>query len=386
MKVLVSGAGIAGSALAFWLHREGAEVTVVERAPAFREGGYMIDVWGAGYEALERMGLLERVRERAYSFDRLAFVNERGAETSSLEAEWFAHALGQRFFSVPRGDLARVLFEALPSDLDVRFGATVSALRDGDEDIVATIGEREERFDLVVGADGSRSHVRELTFGPIASFEKFLGYWAASFVADDYPHRDEGVYVSFARPGRQISRYALRENRTAFLIVASAGRPPNAHDLGAQKRLARERFGEDGWESREIVERLEETQELYFDSVSQIHAPRWATGRVVLVGDAAYCPSLLAGAGAAFAMLGAYVLAGELGRAPNDVASAVATYEKRLRPFIEKQQASAASFAGSFAPSTTLGLTIRDLALKAMRWRPLAAWYAKRTFAQPFEW
>lgn len=146
----------------------------------------------------------------------------------------------------------------------------------------------------------------------------------------------------------------------------------------------RERFAQDGWECPQILERLDGVDDLYFDAVSQIRAPAWSRGRVALVGDAAYCPSLLAGAGAAFAMLGAFLLAGELQRADGDPA-ALRAYEGRLRRYIERQQASAVRFASSFAPRTALGLSLRNAALNLMRIGPLGAWYARRAFANELE-
>ena len=382
-RVLISGAGIGGPALAFWLLRRGLSPTLIERAPRFRDGGYMIDVWGLGYELVERMGLLEAALERAYVIDRLAFVDEAGRRVSGFDADAFRRAFMGRFFSIPRGDLARLVFGAVESHVETLYSTSIEALAQDDSGVdVELSGGRSRRFDIVVGADGLRSRVRECVFGGPERFEKYLGYCAASFVTRGYPHRDEGSYLSFARPGRQISRYALREDRSAFLLVFAQDErleiPP--HDTAAQKRVLRERFGADGWECPEILERLDGADDLYFDAVSQIRAPSWSRGRVVLVGDAAYCPSLLAGAGSAFAMLGAYALAGEMERAGANHAAVFAAYERRLRPFIEEQQKKAVRFASSFAPRTALGLSLRNAALGLMRIEPVAAWYSRRMF------
>ena len=243
-----------------------------------------------------------------------------------------------------------------------------------------------QRFDLVIGADGLRSGVRESAFGPARPFEHYLGYCAASFVTTGYPHRDDGVYLSFAQPGRQVSRYAMRGDRSAFLFVFAADEPPaGPHDRAAHEATLRRVFGGDGWETPEMLARLGDADDLYFDAVSQIRMPQWHRGRVALVGDAAYCPSLLAGAGAAFAMLGAYVLAGELARAGGDHVVAFAAYERRLRPFIEAQQRDAERFAGSFAPKTAFGLFVRNAVLGLMRFEPLARWYSRRMFEHAFD-
>ncbi|MGH7838784.1 MAG: FAD-binding domain, partial [Candidatus Binataceae bacterium] len=170
-------------------------------------------------------------------------------------------------------------------------------------------------------------------------------------------------YLSYAAPGCQISRYALRDDRTAFFFVFESEKPlkNSVHDLVAQKQILRNRFSREAWiEWPEIERRLEDCNDLYFDAVSQMILPCWSQERISLVGDAAYCPSLLAGEGAAFAMVGAYILAAELERAAGDYVRAFAEYERRFRQFIERKQKQARGFAASFAPKTALGLFVRD--------------------------
>jgi 2-polyprenyl-6-methoxyphenol hydroxylase-like FAD-dependent oxidoreductase len=385
-RVLISGAGIAGPSLAFWLRRLGAQPTLVERAPGFRDSGYMIDVWGLGYDLIERMGLLDAALDLGYRMQRVIFVDEGGQPVSGFDANVFERAVNGRFFSIPRGDLARVIFDSVAGEIETLYSTEVTSLHEDPSGVeVELAGRPAQRFDLVVGADGLRSGVRGLAFGPQERFEKYLGYCAAAFVAENYPHRDAATYVSYAQPGRQISRYALRGNRTAFLLVFARQTIPASHDLASRKRLLREEFRNDGWEVPEILARLDDTDDLYFDAVSQIRVQRWTCGRIALVGDAAYCPSLLAGAGAAFAMLGAYVIAGELQRSPRDPVTAFARYERRLRPFLDAEQLRAARFASSFAPRTALGLRIRNAVLDLMRFKPLGVWYARRMFAPALE-
>ena len=387
LRILISGAGIAGPSLAHWLLRYGFEPTMIEHAPAFRRNGYMIDVWGVGFDILERYDLLEPARQRGYVFDTLKFVDERGTKLSAVGAEVFRRALGGKFFSIPRADLARVIYETVESRAEVLYGTSIHALRQDPGGVEVELSSGEARqFDIAIGADGLHSRVRELVFGPESRFEISLGYFAASFIIDGYPHRDEGAYVSFARPGRQVSRYAMRENRSAFLFVFTddAKSPIHAHDGQAQRALLRTKFGDDGWEIPEILARLEATNELYFDTVSQIHMSRWTEGRVALVGDAAHSPSLLAGAGAAFAMLGAYVLARELHRAEGNIIEAFGAYEQCLQSFMVRQQRAAARFAGSFAPKTALGLRFRDVVLNLMNVPGLGTSLARSMFGTTF--
>jgi 2-polyprenyl-6-methoxyphenol hydroxylase-like FAD-dependent oxidoreductase len=383
LRVLIAGAGIAGPSLAYWLLRHGFEATLVERAHAFRAGGYMLDVWGVGFDLLERYGLLESARQRGYVFDRLRFVDERGMEVSGIGGKTLTRVFQGRFFSIARGDLARVIYETIQDRVETLYGTSIRACHQDEDGIdveLSTGGRR--RFDLLVGADGLHSHVRDLAFGTAARFEKYLGYLVASFIAEGYPHRDEGAYVSFARPGRQAARYAMREGRSAFLFVfASATKPDlDDQDVAAQKGLLRATFAGDGWEVPEILASLDSTAELYLDAVSQVRMAHWTDGRVALLGDAAYSPSLLAGAGAAFAMLGAYVLAEELHRAEGDYARALRAYEGRLQPFIRRQQNAAVRFAGSFAPKTAFGIRVRDSALKLMNLPVLGTWLARSMF------
>jgi 2-polyprenyl-6-methoxyphenol hydroxylase-like FAD-dependent oxidoreductase len=358
-RVLISGAGIAGPSLAHWLLHYGFEPTLIERAPAFREGGYMIDVWGTGHDIVERYGLLEPARQRGYVFDRLKFVDARGKEVSGCGGAVFRRALGGKFFSIPRGDLARTIYDTIDNRAETLYSTSIHAFHQDVDgvDVEFSTGE-ERRFDLLIGADGLHSRAREIAFGAEVQFEKYLGYVAASFIANGYPHRDEATYVSFARPGCQVSRYAMRQDQSAFLLVFAEKNKPAiaAHDSAAQKALLHSKFANDGWEAPEILNQLDTTNDLYFDAVSQIGMARWTKGRVALVGDAAHSPSLLAGAGAAFAMLGAYILAEELHAADGDFGRAFPAYEQRLQPFILRQQNAAVGFAGSFTPKTTLGV------------------------------
>jgi 2-polyprenyl-6-methoxyphenol hydroxylase-like FAD-dependent oxidoreductase len=382
-RILISGAGIGGPALAFWLSRYGFSPTLIERAPVFRDGGYMIDVWGVGYDLVQSMGLLPAALSAGYMIDNVVFVDEAGRRRSGFGGDVFREALNGRFFSIPRGDLARLIFAE--TGAQTRYSTSIESLQENEEgvDVVFHDGAR-ERFDLVIGADGLRSKVRECVFGPEKAFEKYLGYYAASFVTQDYPYRDEGTYLSFSRPGRSIARYALRGGRSAFLFVFARDQQISARETALHKAILRETFGQDGWETAGILSCMDAADDLYFDAVSQIRMPAWAKGRIALVGDAAHCPSLMAGAGSAFAMLGAYILAGELRRADGDYTRAFAAYESRMRGFIEKQQRDAENFAPYFAPRTGFGLTLRDFVLNLMKFRPLALWYVRRNFSNAF--
>ena len=387
-SVLISGAGIAGPALAYWLRHRGFEPVLIEQSARFREGGYMIDFWGVGFDVAERMNLIPRLRDVGYFIDRLKFVDERGRTRSEFDAATLRRALGNRFFSLPRGDLARAIFDTVADKMETVFDDRIIAIHEDPDGVeVQFEHSRARRFDLVAGCDGLHSAVRQIVWGQEKEFEKYLGYYCASFLTANFPHREEQIYTSYAEPGRQISRYALRGDRTAFLPIF-AREQPLAHDpdLASAKAILRDTFTQDRWiEVPEILQRLETCDDLYFDSVSQIRMPAWSKGRVTLIGDAAYCPSLLAGEGAGFALAGAYLLAGELQRANGDHVLAYRTYEQRFRPFIERKQRSAVQFAGALTPKTRLGLIVRDLVLRLTAFSPINDWLMRRFVTDQFE-
>ncbi|MEO8368658.1 MAG: FAD-binding domain [Candidatus Solibacter sp.] len=367
MRVLISGAGIAGPTLAYWLVRYGFETTIVEKAHALRTGGYVIDFWGSGFEVAERMGLLEEIRRKAYLVEEVRAVDRSGKHIAGFPATAFGRAICGRYVSLPRGELASAIFASIGPNVETLFGDSISAMRESDSGIQVSFESGVSRkFDFVVGADGLHSRVRELTFGPESQFEKFLGYKVAAFGIDGYQARDELVYFMYTEVGQQVARFAMRNDRTMFLFTF-ADPDPDTGNPAAQKELLRRRFGASGWECPAILDALERADELYFDRVSQISMDAWSSGRVALVGDAAYCVSLLAGQGSALAMAGAYILAGELHRANGDCRSAFARYQELFGPFIQSKQQAALRFAGAFAPKSTFSLWLRNLLLNLLR-------------------
>lgn len=360
--VLIAGAGVAGPTLAYWLLRGGLKPTLVERAPEPRAGGYVIDFWGLGYEIAERMGLGDQLRAHGYDVKELRFLDAHGRRIGGFGAKVFKELAGGNYTSLPRSDLARMIYELVKDRCEVRLGDGVAALSPDDDGVdVRFDSGAHGRFDLVIGADGLHSAVRAQTFGPERAFEKYLGYVVAAFQAEAYPRRDENVYVSYGMPGTQIARLSLRDDRTLFLLVFAADDPSTAdlRDRRDQEAFIRRMIADAGWERPQIVAAMEQSGDLYFDRVSQIRLGRWSQGRVGLVGDAAFAPSLLAGQGAALAMLAAYVLAGELVSGFDDPPAALRRYEARLRGFMVDKQRSAQRFARGFAPRTPLGLWLR---------------------------
>lgn len=370
MEIAINGAGIAGPALAFWLDRLGHRVTLVEAAPSLRTGGYVIDFWGVGYEVARRMGLEQRIRGAGYPVEAIRLVDRDGRAAASLDTAAFARATGGRFTSLARGDLAAILFEAVKDRVETVLGDGIVALDQDEAGIRAAFARMpERRFDLVVGADGLHSAVRRIAFRLERQVELFLGYGVAAFELAGYRPRDELAYVTYGFPGRQLARFALRDDRTLFMFVFKAEESlvRGAREPAQQKAVLRGMFGGRGWECDAALAAMDQGEDFYFDRVSQIRMPCWSTGRVALIGDAAACVSLLAGEGSGLAMAEAYMLTGELDRAGGDHRAAFAAWEARLRPLLATKQESAKSFASYFAPSTRIGLAFRMLAIRAMR-------------------
>lgn len=385
MRIAISGAGIAGPTLAHWLLRSGHAPTLVERAPALRTGGYVIDFWGTGYEVARRMGLEPAVLEAGYQVHTLRSVDDAGRVQASVRTDGFRELAGGAFTSLPRGDLAALVYGTVADRVEAIFGDSIAGLEQhagGVRVVLEHGGERE--FDLVVGADGLHSNVRRLAFGAGAGEEKHLGCRVAAFVAEGYRPRDELVYVTHNVPGRQVGRFALRGDRTMFLFVFRSGAEAVADDIAAHRAVLRREFADAGWECPRILDAMEAADALYFDEVSQVRMPRWSQGRMALVGDAAACPSFLAGEGSGLAMTAAYVLAGELARVNGDHAAAFARYEARLRPLLERKQRSATHYLGFFATRTRLGLWLRHQAMRAMNLGPVLRGLVGRGFRDDF--
>jgi 2-polyprenyl-6-methoxyphenol hydroxylase-like FAD-dependent oxidoreductase len=360
MRIAINGMGIAGPTLAYWLRRFGHDPVLFEQAPQLRTGGYLIDFWGLGYELAERMGIISHVLDQAYRMERMRMVDGDGVEVAGLDLATVRQQVEGRFVSIARSDLAATIFRACEG-VPAHFGVSVVGIRPDADGVRATLSDgTTDRFDLVVGADGLHSHVRELVFGPEARCERPLGCHVAAFRIHGYPRRDELTYVSHTVPGRQVARISLRGDDTLVLLVCrselmAGDAPPRV--------LLRRVFGAMRWEVPAILDRMDEADDLYVDRVSQIQLAHWTDGRVALLGDAAACVSLLAGEGTGLAMVEAYVLAGELHRAGGDYARALQAYEAQLRPTLAAKQKAALRLRGFFVPRTGIGLKARDWAV-----------------------
>jgi 2-polyprenyl-6-methoxyphenol hydroxylase-like FAD-dependent oxidoreductase len=388
MRIIINGAGIAGPTLAYWLREGGHEVLLVEAAPQLRSGGYVIDFWGPGYDIAEKMGLLPRLNRLGYQVEEVRFVDRHGRARGGFSTDVFRRLLNGRFTSLRRSDLAAAIYDALEGKVETIFGDSVADIEDVGGSLRVSFDRSDPReADLVVGADGLHSRVRGLVFGPDQAAEVSLGYHVAAFEVEGYRPRDELVYISHGVPGRQISRFSMRDDRTLFLLVLRDEylADPNPATDDERKAALTRAFAGVGWEWPGIEAAMANVRGLYFDSVSQVRMDHWTRGRTALIGDAAACVSLLAGEGTGLAMTEAYVLAGELRRCEGDPASAFARYEDRMRPLLKRKQAAAAKFASSFAPKSAVGIAFRNLVTRLFRFRSVAGPFVSRMLRDDFE-
>ncbi|HEX5532694.1 MAG TPA: FAD-dependent oxidoreductase [Actinomycetales bacterium] len=371
-EVLISGAGIAGMATAYWLNRYGFRVTVVERAEAPRLGGYKIDVRGAAVEVLERMALLGRAREMTTDMQRTSFVDSSGAEVAAMDSD-FAGGRAGADLEVMRGDLNRLLYEETRDTVDYLFGDSVGAISQNERGVLVTFehgGTR--RFDLVVGADGQHSNTRADVMGPESQFIEHLGHYVAIFSTANRLGLDRAEVI-YPRPGRSTLVYRTREDAQAraMLLWASAPLGYDRRDVRRQRELIATEFGdENGWEVPRLLADVATAPDLYFDSMGLVRVPRWGHGRVVLVGDAAYGASPASGQGTSLALVGAYVLAGEVCSSPDDLGAAFARYQAAMATFVEKNQRLAASNLKGMVMRSRLRIWFQLRALKVLQHLP----------------
>lgn len=347
--VLISGGGIAGPALAYWLHRHGFEVTVVERAPEPRPGGQAVDVRGVALDVVERMGLLEQARRVRTRMRGMSILDPEGREVDrSTEMAFSSGRLDSDDIELLREDLVRMVYEHTRAEVEYLFGDSVTALDENETGVRVDFAHGASRgFDLVIGADGLHSTVRRLAFGPEDRFAHHLGSYLSVFSADNFLALDDWqVWLRDGDVGFGIM--SVRDNaelRVAFGFQSA----PLARDLrggGALRQLVVDKLASLRWEGARLAKAAREAPDFYCDAMAQIRMDSWSRGRVALLGDAGYCPSPLSGQGTSLALVGAHALADCLARAHGDHRAAYARYERRMRPFVTLNQALATENPG----------------------------------------
>lgn len=340
-KILVSGASAAGPSLAYWLDRYGFEVTVVERHPTVRPGGYAIDVRGSAIHISRKMGILEDLQAADTKLEEIRFFDDNDKIAAEMDRNFGAGGGIAGDLEVLRDDLAAMLYNKVKEKVQFKFGNSITKLTEDDDgiDVEFENGDK-ERYDLVIGADGTHSNVRHLVFGAESQFAHFWNRYISVFTIPNY----RGLYRKWdwhMRPGffGGIQQYGDNQETRGIFLMTGEFREFDSRNIPEQKAMVRELMSDKmAWEIPRLLDEMDKAKDFYFDSASQIKMPTWSKGRVSLVGDAAAGPTAFTGQGTSAAMVMSYVLAGELAEARGDYETAFKRYEELARPFADENQ------------------------------------------------
>ncbi|MEV0229783.1 FAD-dependent monooxygenase [Nonomuraea sp. NPDC050786] len=373
MRILISGASVAGPALAYWLTRYGFAVTVVERAPALRKtGGHAVDLFRPAMRIVEKMGVLEQVMAKKTDTEWLRLYREGQSRPVELELRRVMAAVSDRHVEIMRDDLSEIFYDATRHDVEYVFGDSIASISDDGE--VSFDSGRTDVFDLVIGADGLHSNVRRLVFGPESRFTTWLGAYLA--IVSVPGHRElDGRMELVAGVGRMAGVYGARhmdEGRAGFFFRTP--RPLDYHhrDVPRQKELLRAHFEGMGRQVPQLLEELDRTLAFYFDSITQLRLDTWSRGRVTLVGDAGHCPGPAVGGSTSLAVVGAYILAGELAAYGGDHTRAFPAYEAEIGDYVRRSRTFAVNAAKRIVPGTRFDLWALTGLLRLINHLPVA--------------
>lgn len=380
--VVISGAGIAGCTAAFWLARAGLSVTVVERAPEPRRGGQAVDLRGAGRKVIGRMGLLDAARKIAVDQAGFELIGPTGRSLGRIGVDAFGGEGMVSEIEILRGDLAELLLTATPPATEYLFDDTITQITQDATGVTVTFERAApRRCRLLIGADGSHSVVRRLAFADEPDALQPLGCYNSWFTLRDSTIDTGGWFQMFNAPGGLVA--SVRPGRLpgevkAGLSFRSGPISYDRRDIAAQQELLARRFAGIGWRVPEIVAGMQQADDFFFDSIDQVKLSSWHRGRVVLLGDAGYCPTSLTGLGTSLALVGAYVLAGEF-VATDDHRIALDNYHRIMAPYVQQAQQLPPGGVAGYAPDTALMIKLRA---KSMTW--MTHWPLKQIFGGQF--
>lgn len=373
LRVLISGASVAGPALAYWLVRAGCKVTVVERAPSLRIAGQGIDVRDTARDVIKRMGIFDVMRDRSSQEEGLRIVDRNNRYLASFGVDQSGKGESPTCdIEILRGELARILFDVTKDDASYIFGDMVESVEETDKEIGVKFanGTPSMAFDLVVAADGMGSKIRDMAFGNGSARVKSLHSYVSYFSIPPGETDSMWARAHWAKGGRNMSMRPDNVGRTrAFLTLTAYDESDerlvpfakaSKEGIPAQKRVVQELFQDADWEISRMLKGMHESDDFYMQHVAQVRMNRWSSGRVTVVGDAGYAPSPFTGMGTSLAFIGAYVLAGEISQQPDNIPAALDSYERVLRPYVESVQKLPPGIPWIVNPQSTLGIKVLE--------------------------
>lgn len=365
MRILISGGGIAGLTLAYWLHHYGFQPCVIEQADGIRRDGYGIDFFGTGYDVAERMGIIEQLKDQPLPMTHIAYVNGQGQPTSHMDMDFMRKIMNGKYIGLMHWTLEEALYEKIANQVEFRSRSSLQAIQQEQDGVTVTFQDgTTEKFDLLIGADGVHSQTRTLVFGPEEQFSRPMGYTIAC-----YPLRDRynlhSTWTMYPEAGRLVGAYG--SNHDEEIITLFMHKTEDKTHIPREQRLSHlcQTFAGMGWLTTQLLNDTPDSTSIFMDTATQIQMPTWHNKRVALVGDACGCPTLISGQGASLAMGGAYILAEALHEQKN-YQDAFRSYENQMLSYVTQQQNGARGQAKYFAPGSKLEVQLQYVVLKLL--------------------
>ena len=375
MKILISGASVAGPVLAYWLHRYGFEPTIVERTPAMRHGlgGHAVDLFGPATEVARRMGRWDELVGARTRLESLT-IERFGKRPVHVDLHRLYAGISDNHVEILRGELTKILYAATRGTTEYIFGDSITALHDDGSGVDVTFESGDERrFDLVIGADGMHSNVRRLAFGPEESMRRPLGGYLAVYSMPPVFGLGNNM-LGHLSVDKLLGAYGVHQTgqeRATFLFRTAQELRYDYRDKEEQKALLVKEFRDYGWKAAQLLEHIDAADDFYFDSIAQITLDSWQRGRIGMVGDAGFCPAPAVGGGTSLAVVTAYVLAGELAAARADLPSGLRNYEKAVRRGVELTRGVGPRVMKGIIPGGPAALRIMPIAAAAVAKLPI---------------